>query len=501
MKKFYVTTPIYYVNDRPHIGHAYATFAADILARYHRMLGDETIFLTGTDENAEKNVEAAKKNNEQDVQDYVDRMSAVWQITWDELGVSNDDFIRTTENRHIQGVKKFWEKVYESGDIYKGKYEGLYCIGCEAFYVQSDLTEDELCPIHKRKPEVLAEENYFFKLSKYRGKLLSHIEKNPEFIQPETRRHEVINYISDHLNDVSISRANKQWGIKVPNDNTQTIYVWFDALINYLTAVGYGTNDGYFNKYWPAEIHLVGKDIIKFHCALWPAMLMSAGVDLPKKVFAHGFFTIDGQKISKSLGKTIDPRDLVETYGVDTLRYFLMREIPFGGDGDFSIERLSSRYDSDLANGLGNYISRVIALASDQNQLVIGQDFKSIVEKTWAVYDKSMNSCEFHMVLEAIWRLLSVGDRYIEEKKPWVLKKDQSRSQELNEVLGTLVESVRQIGWMLIPFMPNTALKIFEALGYSEETTRDFSEARIWGSQNSQPKINKLTPIFPRLTI
>jgi len=348
VNKFYITTPIYYVNDIPHIGHAYTTIAADVLARYYRMKGKEVYFLTGTDENSQKNVEAAKKvkgeelkvkSEKEIVAEYVNEMSAKWQETWDSLDITNDDFIRTTEPRHKKAVKKFFEAVFKNGDIYKGIYEGLYCPGCEAYVSEMDL-ENGKCPFHKIAPKKIKEENYFFRLKKYESKLLDYIEKNPDFIEPEARRNEVVNYISHHLEDISISRLSQEWGIPVPIDKKQVIYVWFDALINYLTAVGYGTNEEKFNKWWPADLHLVGKDIIKFHCALWPAMLMSAGLPLPKKVFAHGFFTIGGQKISKSLGNVLDPVELVNKYGIDEVRYFLLREISFGEDGDISLKRL-----------------------------------------------------------------------------------------------------------------------------------------------------------------
>lgn len=497
MPKFYLTTPIYYVNDRPHIGHAYATFAADVLARYRRMLGDEVYFLTGTDENAQKNVKAAHKAGSVDIQEYVDRMSAVWQETWKELNVSNNDFIRTTESRHIVGVEKFWHAVEAAGDIYKGTYEGLYCLGCEAFKTESELV-DGLCPDHHEKPELLKEENYFFRLSKYRDALLKHIDEHPDFILPASRRNEIINYIRDHLNDTSISRPTKGWGIPVPGDSSQVMYVWFDALINYLTAVGYGLDDERFKKWWPADLHLVGKDIIKFHCALWPAMLMSAGLSLPKHVFAHGFFTIDDKKISKSLGNAIDPRDLIETYGLETLRYFLLREIPFGGDGDFSIERIAARYDADLASGLGNTVSRILTLAVDRD-LKLSDDLKSVVAEVVKDYRTALDGIELHAALEAIWRALKACDQYIDTNEPWKLAKDETKADELTKVLGTLIEALRLIAWLLIPFMPETARKIFDALGFSNEESRAFSEAIVWGAQAAKPQPKKIAALFPRL--
>jgi methionyl-tRNA synthetase len=496
-KKYYITTPIYYVNARPHVGTAYATICADALARYHRLIGDEVYFLTGTDENAQKNVEAATAAS-QPVQDYVDQMSAAWQETWDELGISNNDFIRTTETRHLEGVAKFWRAVEAAGDIYKGQYEGLYCVGCEAFYRESDLI-DGLCPIHQRAPEILKEENYFFRVTKYKEAVLKYIEEHPDFIEPSSRRHELINYITDHLTDTSISRPNKGWGIPVPGDDSQVIYVWFDALINYLTAVGYASDDEKFTKWWPANLHVVGKDIIKFHGSLWPAMLMSAGLSLPAKVFAHGFFTIDGQKISKSLGNAIDPRELALTYGLDALRFFLLREITFGGDGDFSIERVSARYDADLASGLGNTVSRIITLAADQNNLVAGEDLKEDFTKIWHDYHAAWQDNQPSAALDAVWRALKVCDQYIDKTEPWHLKKDPAKLAEANLVLGGLTEALRHISLMLIPLLPEAADKIAETIGSSGDKARSLTEATIWGNQEPILKVKKINPLFPRL--
>lgn len=458
--KFYVTTPIYYVNDKPHIGHAYTTFAADILARYHRLKGEEVFFLTGTDENAQKNAQAAQKAS-MDTQTYVNEMSAVWEKTWKQLELTHDDFIRTTEARHLLAVKKFWRAVQAKGDIYEGEYEGWYCVGCESFKLASDLVGGD-CPLHKKKPEWLKEKNYFFRLTNYRQQLLSHIDAHPEFIEPVARRNEVRSYVDKFMTDVSISRSSLKWGIPVPGDETQRIYVWFDALINYLTAVGYGSDEALFKKFWPADVHLVGKDIIKFHCALWPAMLLSAGVALPKKVFAHGFFTIAGDKMSKSLGNAIDPIELANDFGGDVLRYFLFREITFGEDGDFSRARLEQRYDGELASELGNLVNRVLTMAEKY-----GVTQAPATEFSTAVWTRgfinAMEDLRLHDALAAIWLLVREANQLIDQKAPWKLAKE-GKQEELHEVLASLLSMIHAIASMLQPFMPKTAERIASQL-------------------------------------
>ena len=458
--KFYVTTPIYYVNDKPHIGHAYSTIAADVLARYHRLRGDEVYFLTGTDENAQKNAQAAEKAGK-DTQAYVDEMSAVWQETWKDLGLSHDDFIRTTEERHVAGVRKFWEAVKAKGDIYEGEYEGWYCVGCEGFKLDSDLVDGN-CPLHKKPPERLKEKNYFFKLTNYREALLAYIDAHPDFIQPVARRNEVCSYVRKFMTDVSISRSSMKWGIPVPGDESQRIYVWFDALINYLTGVGYGTDEKMFERFWPADLHIVGKDIIKFHCALWPAMLMSAGIALPQHVFAHGFFTIDGDKISKSLGNAIDPIELVQEFGVDVLRYFLFREITFGEDGDFSRERLEQRYDGELASELGNLVNRVLTMA--QKYGITSAPKTTFAQDVWCSdFIKEMDHFELHNALLKIWEFVREANQEIDIKAPWKLAKEE-KTAELTVVMDDLLSRVHQIACMLAPFMPSTNDRILAQL-------------------------------------
>ena len=483
MEKYYITTPIYYINDKPHIGHAYTTTVADALARYNRLKGRDVYFLTGTDENSQKNIEAAEKFykendlSKKEIQNYLDEMSAVWKKTWKEMKISNTDFIRTTEPRHIEAVKKFFARVWEKGDIYKGVYEGFYCTGCEEFKIENDLV-DRKCPIHKKPIKKIKEENYFFRLAKYRDKLLKHIEKNPNFIMPESRRNEVVSYIKEFMTDVSITRESMKWGIPMPeiknqksppkadpplaekiknNAQGQVLYVWFDALLNYLSAVGFGGDEKKFRKYWPADLHLVGKDIIKFHCALWPAMLMSAGLPLPKKIFAHGFFTIDGEKMSKSLGNVVDPVEAVKKYGHDPLRYYLLREIPFGEDGDFSFARLEERYNSDLANGLGNLVSRVFAL-SEKHLEMIPKKQEKYLKDFWKKYEEDIDGLKLHSALSLIWEEITKCDIIVDKEKPWELAKtDKAR---LAKILNDLLERIRNIAVALQPFLPDTAERI-----------------------------------------
>ncbi len=500
--KYYITTPIYYVNDKPHVGHAYATIVADTFARYHRLIGDDVFFLTGTDENSQKNVEAARLSGESDIQSYLDAQSITWKETWQKLDISFDDFIRTTEERHKKGVLDFFNRVNKQGDIYKGTYKGLYCKGCEAFVREADLING-LCQFHKKPPQVIEEENYFFRCSKYRDQLLAYIDQNPEFVQPISRRNEIINYIRDHFEDVSISREKSEWGVPLPIDPTHVVYVWFDALINYLTGVGFGWDEKLFWRYWPADVHIVGKDIIKFHCALWPAMLLSAGLPLPKRIFAHGFFTIDSERIGKSMGNAIDPLELVRTRGLDTLRYFLLREIPFGGDGDFSVTRLESRYASDLAKGIGNFVSRVLTLAekiSYSSSLAnkLGEHEEQAAKTSANAYTKwkaGFKTYSLHDCLDATWDLIRYGDQFIDKTKPWaIMKEDQAKAIQ---IIGILVELVQQVSVLVYAFMPHAAEQIWEQIGLQK--TEIIGNGKAIGSWRPFLiyKIIKGPPLFP----
>ena len=504
MPKFYITTPIYYVNGLPHIGHAYTTLAADTIARYRRLKGDDVLFVTGTDENSQKNVEAAAQAGETDVKKYLDEMSGRWKETWDELDITNDDFVRTTEERHAETVFAFFDKVNQRGDIYKGLYEGLYCDGCEAFLTDRDLIDGK-CQFHLKEPRKISEENYFFRLTNYRGALLKHIEENPNFIRPEKRKSEVVNYINT-LNDISISRPNLKCGIPFPLDKTQGIYVWFDALINYLTAVGFGRDEAMYKKWWPADVHLMAKDILKFHAVIWPAMLLSANLPLPKTVYAHGFFTINGEKMSKSLGNVLDPVELATIYPLDAIRYFLLREIKFGEDGDFSLVHLKEHYNSDLANEFGNLLHRTLSMTEKYFAGVVpehtgdAEGLDPLCEiDVWKDYEKAMDNYSFDEALSTVWKIIQQSNKLIEQEKPWQLAKENEK--RLKDVLYNLLESLRQIGWLLLPIMPETSEKIWLQLGLEvgQEKALSLEKAKVWGGLKAGTKINKGEPIFPRI--
>lgn len=501
MNPFYITTPIYYINAKPHIGSAYTTIAADVLARYHRLLGQEVFFLTGTDENSQKNLEAAEKNGKgNQMQTYLDEMADVWQRTFNALNITHTRFIRTTEPDHSKAVETFWKRVLAKGDIYLGDYNGLYCTGCEAFLQESDLTEDGLCPDHQKPPKKIVEKNYFFKVTNYKAALLKHIQEHPDFIMPESRRHEVIQYIEHFMTDLSISRSTMQWGIPVPGDASQRIYVWFDALINYLTGIGFATDEQSFQKWWPHVHHLVGKDIIKFHCALWPAMLLSADLPLPKRVFAHGFFTVDGQKMSKSLGNVMDPLQLVKEYSNDVLRYFLLAEIRFGEDGDFSKERLSERYEKELANELGNLVSRSLAMTETYLDGMVPQVItESFLGMVWQDYNHAMEMFAFQEALESVWKLVRKANQFVEEQKPWQQAKEQDKTL-LKKTLYTLLETLWHLSFLLYPFLPQTSELIFKQLGkeIKDVFSLPLDKFSVWGNLQPGDRVYKGEILFPK---
>ncbi len=473
--EFYITTPIYYINGAPHIGHAYSTIVADALARWREARGERVIFSTGVDENAQKTVDAAAKNGE-DIHAYVDRLAETWESAWRTLGIANTDFIRTTEERHLETVRDVWGRMEAAGDIYRGQYQGLYCRGHEAFMKEDELTPDGLCPDHKTKPELVTEENYFFRLSHYQQRLLDFYETHGEFVAPAHRFNEVKAFVEGGLEDISFSREKKEWGIPVPNDPGQVIYVWADALVNYISVVGVEGWEAH-----PADIHVMAKDILKFHAVIWPAMLMSAGLPLPGQVIATGFLTIDGTKMSKSLGNVVDPLDLAARYGADALRYFLLREVSFGDDGDFSEAKMRERYNADLANGLGNFAARVLTLA-EKAEVKFGTldgAFEEIIAATKRTVAEKLGALRFSEALAAIWAALAFGDRFVNEKKVWEIKDKAARA----EALFNLVSLLDNVAAMLAPFMPEASQKIAGAI--------------VW--EGDVLKVTKPEILFPRI--
>ncbi|MEK7500436.1 MAG: methionine--tRNA ligase [Patescibacteria group bacterium] len=453
MAKYFITTPIYYVNARPHVGHMYTAVAADVMARHYRNQGREVLLSTGVDENSQKNVEAAEKAGTP-IQEYVDQMAQVWKESFDNIHISYDTFIRTTSEDHKTAVHTMIAAMQAKGDIYLGDYQGYYCVGCEEFIAEKDLVEGK-CAIHKTEPKVIKEKNYFFKLTKYRDALLGWYAKTPNAVRPESARNKMLSYITDEMQDISISRQAGKWGIRFPEDESHAVYVWFDALINYLTVTGY-PSAGY-EKMWPANLHMIGKDIIKFHCAIWPAMLMSADFALPNTIFAHGHFTVNGEKISKSLGNAIDPRDLLKEYPLDAIRYYLLREIPFGNDGDFSLVRLKERFNSELANGIGNLVSRTLTMVEKNCPNITFTAGKTLDVSSY------IENLAFEKALTDIWHEVARLDGVIDEKKPWELAKI-GKSDELETVLREVLSGIASIAHELQALLPETAVKIQELL-------------------------------------
>lgn len=510
-KTFYITTPIYYPSDKLHIGHSYTTVAADAISRYKRLKGYDVMFLTGTDEHGQKIQRKAEEKGISPKQ-YVDQIVAGIRELWKLMDITNDRFIRTTDEQHEAAVQKIFKKLYDNGDIYKSEYEGMYCTPCESFWTDTQLVNGK-CPDCGGEVELMKEESYFFKLSKYQDRLIKHIEENPEFIQPVSRRNEMLNnFLRPGLEDLCVSRTTFNWGIPVTFDEKHVVYVWIDALSNYITALGYSSqDDSAYRKYWPADVHLVGKEIIRFHTIIWPAMLMALGEPLPKQIYGHGWLLLDGGKMSKSKGNVVDPVILIKKYGLDAVRYFLLREVPFGSDGVFSNEALIQRINADLANDLGNLVSRTIAMISkyfdgklpvDRIEGEFDNDLKEVVLQLPQKVEELMDKLQFSTALTEIWKAISRINKYIDETMPWVLAKSDENKPRLAAVMYNLAESLRIISILIQPFMPQTPEKIWHQLGISGMTeVLGWESTKQWGKYPQEVCVNKGDLLFPRIDI
>jgi len=510
--KFYITTPIYYPSDRLHIGHSYTTVAADALARYHRRRGHETWFLTGTDEHGQK-IERAAAAAGKTPQQFVDEIVSWIKELWAALNISYDDFIRTTEPRHEKAVQKIFTQLFEQGDIYKSSYEGWYCTPCETFWLEGKLKEGN-CPDCGRPVEMSREENYFFRLSKYADRLLQHIEENPDFIQPTSRRNEMVSFIKQGLEDLCVSRSTVKWGIPVPVDESQVIYVWLDALSNYITALGWGTaQDELYRKFWPADVHLVGKEIMRFHTIIWPCILMAAGEPVPQKVFGHGWllFGSGAEKMSKSKGNVVDPFVLIEKYGLDAVRYYLLREVPFGSDGTYTEDAFILRTNVDLANDLGNLLSRTTQMINKfaggkvpQPVPEAGDDIlASLSDEVVKEYETALDKLEISTAVVAILKLVQRANKYIDEQAPWALAKDPAQGDRLANVLYNLAETMRLVGVLLTPILIHTPERIWDQLGLDPAgvRTEPWEKVTAWGALPAGAEIRRGTPLFPRIEV
>ena len=509
-KPFYITTPIYYPSAKLHIGHAYCSTIADAIARFHRLEGDDVFFLTGSDEHGLKIQQKAEEAGVTPIE-YTDKIVAGFQNLWKRLSISNDDFIRTTQKRHERVVQEVFRRIYEKGDIYKGEYKGLYCTPCESYWTEHQLDENGCCPDCHRPVQEVAEEAYFFKMSKYQDRVLQYIEDHPDFIQPVSRRNEMINFIKQGLDDLCISRTSFNWGIPVPIDPKHVIYVWFDALTNYLTPIGYLDNPEMFEKYWPADLHLVGKEIVRFHTIIWPCILMALDLPLPKKVYGHGWLIVDGDKMSKSKGNVVDPIGLIDEFGADAIRYFLLREINLGQDGNFSRDALIGRINSDLANDLGNLLHRTLSMTlkfqdgvvkAPSGESDVDRSLKEDARETVAFFEQNMEDMQLSLTIKKVWAFISRANKYIDETAPWALAKDPAKKQELANVLYNLTEALRVISVLISPFMPTTAVRIWQQLGL----TQDFASVRTedieqWGGVPAGLHVGTPEQLFPRIEV
>ena len=509
-KSFYITTPIYYPSAKLHIGHAYCTTIADSVARFHRLADEEVFFLTGSDEHGQKIQQKAEEQGITPIE-YVNPIVAGFQNLWKLLNISNDDFIRTTEKRHEKVVQEVFRRIYAKGDIYKGAYTGLYCTPCESYWTEHQLDENGCCPDCHRPVQEVSEEAYFFKISKYADRLLKYIEENPDFIQPVSRRNEMINFINQGMEDLCISRTSFDWGIPVPIDDKHVIYVWFDALTNYLTPIGYLDDPEKFQKFWPANIHLVGKEIVRFHSIIWPCILMALDLPLPKQVFGHGWLVVDGTKMSKSIGNVVDPIGLIEEFGADAIRYFLLREINLGQDGNFSRDALIQRINSDLANDLGNLLHRTLNMVGKfQQGVVLAPEGRSEIDasliedamSTVKTFADDMNNMKISHAIKAVWAFISRANKYIDETAPWALAKDESKKQELANTMYNLVEALRVISGLIYPYMPTTAGKLWQQLNLPG-TIEELRLAAIekWGGTPVNMHIGQAQQLFPRIEV
>lgn len=514
MKPFYVTTPIYYVNDKPHVGHAYSTAAADMLARYHRLRGQPTRFLTGLDEHGLK-IERRAQELGRDPQEFVDSMVPPFEEAWRQLDITNDDFIRTTSERHKLGAKRLWEKLEASGDIYLADYEDWYCVGCESFKTEKELLPGNICPDHKKPVEKIREQSYFFKLSEYTDKLLAYYDANPDFVKPEGRFNEVKSFVRGGLKDLSISRSSFSWGIPVPTEPKHVMYVWLDALTNYLSALGGPAEPGeapLYDQFWGADaniVHIVGKDILRFHTIFWPAFLMSAGIRLPSQVWAHGWLTVNGEKMSKGLGNFLPPAPLVEAFGSDVLRYYFLREVSFGQDGDFNHKNLIARYNNELGNGLGNLLNRILPFLKkfDGKVPAVGTltgadaELASLAERAAAQVRDSLDSVQINRALDAIKELIDAANKYVNDEEPWNLSKDEAKLGRLAEVAYVTLESVRFLSLMLAPVMPNKAneLRAQIGLGPLEPTVGVDAWPARFGELAAGTEVTAGKPVFPKI--